>query len=311
MTDITDNEKNRQAERKRTGRKAATLAVIGALCIIIAFSILYRAERTDNRRWIASRAETIDPKDPGADTRMVRFSGIPEGLFIQDPDTGKGFVYLRRYRHVYEKGPDLSAGPDWRYVDGGVELAKDLRIGMVRIRLEEAEIIGTSAWSATIMRPERGAGSLPRIGDVRVTISGIPGDNPLFCVGRLSGGDLGTGKLFVVSAYSEGKTMEELRETWVWRWIRHPICFIFLLAGFAFLGYPALRFVRMRPDLPAVQPLSRIGWPAYLLISIALSFILVRFSPVTADLLWVIIALIIVLPVLMMVRRLRGRRTGL
>ncbi|TFH39232.1 MAG: hypothetical protein E4G96_09355 [Chrysiogenales bacterium] len=307
MTETTDSVKNGQAEGKPAGRKAATLAVIGVLCIVIAFSILYRAERTDNRRWIASRAETIDPKDPGSGTRMVRFSGIPEGPFIQDPDTGKGFVYLRRYRQVYGKSPDPSTGPDWIYADGGVELAKDLMIGMVRVRLEEAKIIGKSAWSATIIRPERGEGSPPRIGDVRVTISGIPGDIPLFCVGRLTGGYLGTGKLFIVSAYSEGKTMDELRETWVWRWIRHPICFILLLAGFAFLGYPALRFVRMHPDLPAVQPLSRIGWPAYLLISIALSFILVRFSPVTADLLWVIIALSVGIPVLVLVRRLSGR----
>jgi len=143
---------------------------------------------------------------------------------------------------------------------------------------------------------------------VKVQVSGIPEGTPLFCVGRLAGGYLGAGKLFLVSSHSEGKTLDELGEVWVWRWLRHPLCFLLLLAGFVMLGRPAMAFVRSRPDHPALRPLARIGWPPYLLLSLALSFVLVRYSRYTADLLWVVIALAAGVPLFLVARRMIAAR---
>lgn len=308
MTDTTERKESPAAERAVKG--SLTLGICGLLCVIIAFSILYRAERTGNRRWIASRAEPIDPKAPGDAAGMVRFTGLPGGDLVADPDTGTRFVCLSRTRYEYRKGDGSSMDSGWRYVEASTELAKDLRIGAVRIRLEEADIMGRDAWSTTITRPERGGEAAPRIGDVKVQISGIPEGTPLFCVGRLADGYLGAGKLFLVSSHSEGKTLEELGEVWVWRWLRHPLCFLLLLAGFVMLGRPAMAFVRSRPDHPALKPLARIGWPPYLLLSLALSFVLVRYSRYTADLLWVVIALAAGIPLFLMARRVIATGSG-
>ena len=290
-----------------TGKKAVTLGILGFLCVVGAFSILYRAERTGNRRWIASRAEPIDPNAPGNAARMVRFTGMPGGELVVDADTGTRFVLLSRSRYEFGRDKASAAGDGWSYAGGDSERARGLRVGAVRIRLEEAEIVGRNAWSSTILRPDRGAGAAPRAGDVKIQVSGIPEGTPLFCVGRYADGYLGAGKLFIVSSYSEGKTMEELREAWVWRWIRHPLCFLLLLAGFVLIGFPAKGYLGSLPEDSPARPLARIGWPAYLALSLALSFVLVRFSSFTADLLWVIIILVVVIPVLMMALK---RRPG-
>ncbi|MBN2079233.1 MAG: hypothetical protein JW838_09725 [Spirochaetes bacterium] len=306
MTETT--ERSESPEAGTGGKGGLTLFLCGLLCIIIAFSILYRAERTGNRRWIASRAELIDPKAPGDAAGMVRFSGLPEGDFVADTETGRRFVYLSRSRYEYRRGDGAAMGPGWRYAEGSTEFVKDLRIGVVRLRLEEAEIMGRDVWSKTITRPERGAGAAPRIGDVKIQVSGIPEGTPLFCVGRLAGDFLGTGKLFLVSTHSEGKTLDELSEVWVWRWIRHPLCFFLILAGFVMLGRPAMAFVRSRSDHPALKPLARIGWPPYLVLSLALSFVLVRYSRYTADLLWVVVVLAVGIPVLLVALKMKARK---
>ncbi len=296
--------------QKPRARSAATLTVFGLLCVIAAFSILYRAERTNNKSWIASRADLISPDRPGKEGRMVRFTGIPQEGLIEDADTGRTFVYVSKSRYEYAKGDGPSAKPDWKYLGNSSELAKSIRIGTVRVRLSEAEILGRRSWSTTIRRPDRGEGIEPRIGDTKLEVSGIPGDIPLFCVGRYAGGFLGSGPFCVVSAYSEGKTLDELKETWVWRWMRNPVCFFLLVVGFVLLGSPAMGLLRAYSHLPAVQPFARIGWPAYLVITIAFSFFAVRFSAVTADLLWVIIALTVGIPIAVIVVKMKGKKVA-
>ena len=299
-----NNEQNRSTVS--SGKMAASLTVIGLIFVILGFLILYRAERTNNRQWIARQASVINPAEPGTDSRMVRFTGVPSGDFIVDPTTGNKFVVLRRSGYEYVKKGVSAIGPDWHYKEGATEKATELGIGAVRVRLGEAEIIGQNTWSTTVYSNEKRGERDPRPGDRKVHISGIPADHPLFIVGHLSGGYLGTGKLFVVSSYSEGRTIEELSETFVWRWMRNPFCFFLILMGFILLGYPAMRLLKIHADLPVIESLSRIGWPAYLAVSIVGAYFIVRFSAVTADLLWVIIALIVGIPVFIIIRRNRA-----
>ncbi len=297
---------NNETPNVTSGKTAATLTVIGLIFVMLAFMILYRAERTNNRQWIAKQARVINPAESGTDSRMVRFTGVPSGDFVADPSTGRKFVYLRRSLYEYEKKGDSAAGPDWHYKEGSTEKAKELGIGAVRVRLDEAEIIGQNIWSTTIFSNDKRADRDPKPGDRKVHVSGIPADHPLFFVGHLSGGYLGAGKLFVVSSYSEGRTLDELSETFVWRWMRNPFCFFLFLTGFILLGHPAMRILKLNADLPVIQSLSRIGWPAYLAVSFVAAYFLVRFSPVTADLLWAFIALIIGVPIYVFVKKSRA-----
>ncbi|MBN1532335.1 MAG: hypothetical protein JXA20_06715 [Spirochaetes bacterium] len=310
MTETAGQKPATEASGSAPGRGVVTLTVLGLLFVLASFLIIYRAERTNNRQWILKRAEAIDPANPGVDAAMVKFSGVPSGNFIEDPETGKRFVYLSRSLYRYEKGPGASVAPDWRYSEGTTLRAGDVKIGAVAIRLEEAEIIGGNSWSATRLPDARGGAPTPRIGDLQVRLSGIPAEAPLFCAGRLSGGYLGAGDLFIVSSHSEGRTMEELRETWIWRWIRHPLCFFLLLVGFLLLGHPAMRLLKRYAHLPVVRSLSGIGWPAYIVIILPASFLLVRFSPVTADLLWLVLALLLGVPAAVIVRSIAARQRG-
>jgi hypothetical protein len=272
---------------------------------MLAFIILYRAERTNNRQWIVKQARVINPAEPGMYSGMVRFTGVPSGDFAVDPGTGKKFVYLRRSLYEYTKRGDTAVGPDWHHKEGSTKKANELKVGAVRIRLGEAEIIGLNVWSTTIYSNERRSDSNPRPGDQKLHISGIPDNQPLFLAGHLSGGYLGAGKLFIISSYSEGRTLEELSEIFVWRWMRNPFCFFLFLIGFILLGHPAMRMLKLNADLPVIQSLSRIGWPAYLVVSLVAAYFLVRFSPVTADLVWVVIALIFGVPIYVFMRKSR------
>ncbi|HNV46393.1 MAG TPA: hypothetical protein PLE73_05040 [Spirochaetota bacterium] len=307
MTEQTDAGTGGPVSAGDSGAKrAATLTVVGLLFVFAAFIILYRAERTNNRQWIAKKAERVDPAAPGAGARMVKFTGVPGGTFLDDADSGRRFVYLRRSRYEFRRGADAAAAPDWQYASGSTERAKEVRIGAVGIRLDEAEIIGGGAWSTTVYKNGREAA--PRIGDVKISLSGIPAELPLFCAGYFSNGYLGAGDLFVVSSFSEGKTMDELAETWVWRWLRHPACFALMLVGLLLLGGPAMRTMKRHEEMPVVRSLARIGWPAYGAMSLACAFLLVRFSPVTVDLIWLILALVIGVPIAITVRSVRSHR---
>lgn len=300
-------------------RSVVTLTVIGTLIVLLGFYILYGGERSNNKQWIAKSADLIDPAKPEGASGMVRFTGTATGDFIPDEVSGESFVIVTRtvyefrevkksrFEPVVRDGKTGSVSrdyyeDDWDQVSGDTRKATNLKIGEISIRLNEAEIIGRHEWRKTYYITDgKKSGTPPEKpahGNKKYSISGINGTMPLFVVGNLTNHYLGSGPLFIVSAWSEGKTLEELRETWIWRWIRHPFCFGLLFVGFIFLIHPTMLLLKRYREYPVIGFFSNIGWVLFIFISFILSFLIVSFSEITVDLIWIILLALIVVPVI-------------
>ncbi|MFC1670582.1 hypothetical protein ACFL20_09325 [Spirochaetota bacterium] len=295
------------------------LTIIGTLIILLGFYILYRGERIINKQWTVKNAKLINPNKPGSASGMVKFTGTPGGDLIVEELTKEQFVYLNRSLYEYKKVKKIITQTitkdgrkkhitkevyenKWVFISSETKRAEDLRIGEINIRVKEAEVIGKNDWRKSIYitktkrsyeKPEN-----PVPGDRRFIISGINARNPMFAVGNLSNKYLGMGKLFIISAYSQGKTIEELKEFFVWRWMRHPACFAILFVGFIFLIHPAMVLLRKKSDVPVLGALSKSGWTLFIIMSFLLSLVIVVFSSVTVDIIWIILLIIVIAPII-------------
>lgn len=317
------NESQTTAEKDNVStpkdRSNVSLTIIGTLIVLLGFYILYGGERTNNKQWIAKSADLIEPAKPEGESGMVRFTGTPSGDFIADEVSGESFIIVTstayefrkvkksRFENVVRGGKTESVTreyfeDDWDYVSSDTRKAKNIKVGSIAIRLNEAEIFGKNEWRKTYYLAGGAKSGTPPVkpvrGDKKYIISGINAVMPLFVVGNLTNQYLGSGKLFIVSAWSEGKTLEELRETWIWRWIRHPFCFGLLFVGFIFLIRPTMVLLKKYNEYPVIGSLSRIGWVLFIFISFILSLLIVTFSEITVDLIWVILIAIIAVPVI-------------
>jgi hypothetical protein len=307
------------------GRTVITLTVIGTLVVLLAFYILYRGERINNREWIAKTAERIDPSDARGYEGVAKLNGTPSGDFIADEISGESFIYVKRHYYVYDKTEKIKTEEitkngrtqnvttkyfeyEWVHKNSKTEISEAVRVGKINIRLKEAEIIGDDSYSKTIfisgkVKSENPMKS-PGIGDAKVLISGITSKTPIFAVGHLQGNFMGAGRIFIVSSISEAGTTDELHET---KWIRAPFCLFLLCAGFILLIHPAKYMLEKNQGYPIFRNLSKLGWGVYVLISVVLSFIIVAYSQFTVDLVWIILACIVVLPILGILRKNRSR----
>jgi hypothetical protein len=289
--------------------------------VMLAFYILYRGERVNNKEWFVKSAERIDPSGAKGAEGIVKFIGLPSGDFVKDDMTGEQFVYVRKLNYQYEKVEKTSSEEvlkggktehitrkyfesEWVYKDRKTDRSGQFKIGEILIRLEEAEIMGDDLYKKTVYVTNAGKSENPpeepRIGDRKILINGITAKMPVLAAGYLQGGILGSGKVFIVSAYTEGRTLEELHET---KWIRAMFCLFMFCAGFILLIHPAKYMLKKHEDYPVIKTLSKMGWGLLIVISIVLSFIIVTYSYVTVDIIWVILICMIILPILNILRK--------
>ena len=310
-------------ETRTPGRRGlAASASIGTAILLLTFISLYRAERIDSRAWQVKKADRIDPAHPAGARGMVKFTGVPNGGFITDPLIGEPFVSLRKktfeYRMVRKVGTDTTGkngGPnrtpaaylegEWVPVNEDERIAKLITVGAVSIRSGEAELIGKQAWSATIFKPDTRGKSAPAPGYAKYELSGITANLPLFCVGKLNGAYLESGTIFMVSAYSEEKTIAAVAES---GWIRNFLTFIFLMTGFIVISHPVMYLLGTFKEHPAAGFFSTMGWGIYILFGVAAAYRVVKFRTVTADLLWIMIAAAVAVPALWAVKIIRQKK---
>ncbi len=284
-------------------KKLVPMAVAGTAIILLAFIILYHGERSGNPAWHIARARQLDPANPANKGGLVKLTGTPEQGLVREEESGKPFVYLVKHEYLFKPvkktenrtpvpgdGERPATGSytvdEWVQVNRAGAKAGIITIGKVSIRVGEARLLGKDFYETTVNRPVNDkAPVFPLPGDRKFLIRGLPGDIPLFIAGRLFENTIGTGNIFVVSAYSEGKTAEELSPG---LWLRKPLCFLILLIGFILISRPALWFMEKNSSLPVIGFLSKMGWGVFILISVLASFLVVRFSYHTADLVWVI-----------------------
>ncbi len=300
-------------------RSVVTLLIFGSLTVFLALFLLYRGERINNRAWIVKSASALDPAKPESRKGFVKISGMPGGQLIEDEISGKRFVYLQRLHYRYGKDKKTRTdfvnkggksemvtreyyANDWIYQKRDLLKAPDLMIGAVHIRLKEAELIGEKAWDKTFFPGKKGGPEAsPSVGDQKAVLSGIPADQPLFAAGTLNGAYLEGGGVFIVSSLSEGMTLEELKET---LWFTKTLCFFLLLAGTFMLIHPLLfSLSRYKEAEGGREFLSKLGWVSMIFLSVIISFLVVKFSYYTADLVWMVLVLIIVLPAVRFFRR--------
>jgi hypothetical protein len=150
----------------------------------------------------------------------------------------------------------------------------------------------------------------PMLGDKKYTISGITAREPIFAVGHLENGYLGAGKVFVVSPYSEQKTIQELyedEEGW-FGWLGDLICFFVLFVGLVILGHPAMYLARKYSDLPILKSFSPVGWGVYIILSLAIAFLIIKYAAILVELLWMIVAVMVIVPGVAIYKRIRAKQ---
>ncbi len=313
-------------ETTRGQKRLVPATVIGIIILFLTFLTLYRSERTNNNAWLAQKAITIDPTKADDHKGMVKFSGMPAGQLVEDEISGKSFVLLTKTVYEYKKvkktkselvtrdGNTSSESityfeNDWDYINKSTEKAENLRIGEIIIRLDEAEILGSTDWKKKVYIPESGRTN-PAIGDKKYMISGIHSENPIFAVGYLQNMQLESGDIFILSSYTEGKTINELysdeTDFFSGIHIRNFFCFIFLFIGLLIITPPLMYFLDTMKEYPVGKFLSKMGWGTYIPLHLILALVIVKFASVTVDLIWIIIACIIVVPAVSIYKRIKA-----
>lgn len=299
---------NQENKNKKKSSSLISKAIIGFIIIFYAFFLLYRGERVKNKAWHVKKTEKINPEKTVKRTGMVKFTGFAQGDLIKDIVSGEQFIYLEKNHYRFEKvkkiktefmtkdGETKTAKKtvyknEWVLQSSSEQLTDIIKIGKIKIRMNEAKLIGDDEWEKKIYMNNKK--DKPNIGDERYDLEGINAKQPLFVVGHLSDNLLGSGKIFIVSAFSEEKTLKKISKS---RWFRKLFCFIILLIGFALLYHPFIEILKYYQQYPACKALSQMGCSAYVLIGLILSYLIVKYAYIIADFLWIFVLGIIAIP---------------
>lgn len=314
-------EQTRQESRIPGSRGLVVSASIGTVILIFTFISLYRTERTASRSWQVKKAERIDPAHPSGARGMVKFTGLPSGDLINDALTGKTFVFLNKKSYEYRMvqktrlnavskngvshpAPATYIEGEWVPVKDEEFMAEQPVVGTLTLRIREAELLGKHDWRTTIFEPAAAGTSSPAPGYKKYEVSGIPSNIPLFCAGKLNGTYLESGTVFIVSAYSEDKTIDSIRES---GWIRNFFTFIFLLTGFIVISHPVMFLLKKFRGHPTAGFLSKMGWGMFISFSAAGAYLVVKYRSVAADLIWVLPAAAVVILALAIAKKIRSK----
>ncbi len=271
----------------------ATMTIFGGLLVLFSVVALLACER-GKKSYKIQQARTVDPARPQIRSGMVKFTAIPDAGWVHDPVSGQDFVAYSSSRYVYRrvKRPNSKKTVyqnEWKYEGRFAQKASFLRFGQLTVRLNEAQLAGETVWKKTITR--RGANDVsldPKPGDEKFYISGIPKNGLVFVVGDFRANTIGGGDVFVVSGFSEEKTIDKVSGGAVGRFFARVFLFPGLALGLVLLVPIWTHYLRLHSFLPVFGFFAKVKAWAWGLLCVIGAFLITFFSGLLSILLWVV-----------------------
>lgn len=199
--------------------------ILGIIMIPVGFYLAYygEAKLVDHSRVFESVSMSQPEAAKAMESELVKFSGQPEGEFLNIPEwQGDALYWVSRIEeYVREEDSEGDVSYRWKSVSSSPNWVSSFEVAPITIRPGGANPVGRQQVYSGYKRSfETGfhvgtePGS-PEVGDQRKTIEVLDATMQVIVLGAMSNGTVEGGRSFVVSTLNEQQTYDTLRSEYV------------------------------------------------------------------------------------------------